>query len=279
MWIWFLVFGYGLIFYGLRDSLSPPDLPLTGALYFAGTTLLTIGFGDVVPKAADARALAIVTGATGFAVVGLVTAYIFLVFGAFQRREAFILEMSALAGSPPSGVEIIETSVRFGMTAGLPTVFLRARSWSADLLETHLAYPILAFFRSNHRADSWIGTLGAVLDAATILISVDEGHHGQAQLLYRLGRHMVEDMNEFFGLPTPRANEIERAEFDRVYRQLASSGYKVVDGEQAWKRFSELRSFYVDPLETLARFWHIPSARWLRQDGEVSSEGGLPEKV
>src|SRR6476661_736041 len=46
-WLVTLIVGYGLIFYGLRDELRPVPPNLGTAIYFAATSLLTLGFGDI----------------------------------------------------------------------------------------------------------------------------------------------------------------------------------------------------------------------------------------
>jgi hypothetical protein len=48
--------------------------PLTDGVYFAFVSGLTIGYGDLVPKAPLARVLAISIGATGILLAGLVAA-------------------------------------------------------------------------------------------------------------------------------------------------------------------------------------------------------------
>jgi len=47
-WLAALIVGYGLLMYALRDELQPVPPDLGTAIYFAATSLLTIGFGDIV---------------------------------------------------------------------------------------------------------------------------------------------------------------------------------------------------------------------------------------
>ena len=96
-------------------------------------------------------------GASGFGVVAVVTAFLFQLFGAFQTRENFVVTFGPKAGAPPSGVTLLETYARLGMINQLSTLFEEGQRWGAHVLEQHLAYPILAYFRSTHDFQSWIG--------------------------------------------------------------------------------------------------------------------------
>ncbi|MBV8600477.1 MAG: two pore domain potassium channel family protein [Candidatus Eremiobacteraeota bacterium] len=265
IWVAALIFGYGLMFYGLRVHLEPTPT-FGGSLYFAGTTLLTIGYGDIAPRGAPARFLAIFAGATGFATVAIVTSFLFMVFSAFQNREVFVTRLSALAGAPPSGVEILQASAAMHARLGLDELFARGQNWAVTTMETHLAYPILTSFRSNHDYNSWIASLGAVMDAATLLIAcVEEAdqHQGQARLMYRIGGHLVSDFVSFFGLNREENPGIERDEFERAHLRLTEAGYRTKPADASWEHFSSLRVAYAGPLNALATYWSIPPAQWI----------------
>jgi hypothetical protein len=151
--------GYACVFYALRGELKPaPDFG--GAVYFAGTSLLTIGFGDIVPASPLTRYLAVLTGASGFGIVAIVTTFLFAIFGAYQAREAFVVALCNRAGSPPSGLELIEIHIRMQHIDGLNATLREAQLWMSAVLETHLAYPVLNYFRSTHDDISWVGALG-----------------------------------------------------------------------------------------------------------------------
>jgi hypothetical protein len=263
-WIAGLTFGFGLIFFALRAGLRPAPENFWGALYYAGTSFLTLGYGDIVARHGIGRAISLAAAAIGLATFSILTAFLFSTFGAFQRREAFIVALRERTGAPPSGVDFIERYVELDMLADLAPTFRSAEAWMGDLIETHLAYPVLSYFRSTHDDQSWVGTLGALLDAATILITtVDLGNIGPAKMLSRLGRHLVRDYADYYGLVPGQATGIERAEFDQAYERLRSRGVPMRELEQAWTEFAALRGSYAFPLNALARWWRIPPARWI----------------
>jgi hypothetical protein len=275
-WVVGLTVGFGLIFFALRSELQPVTNSYWSAVYYAGTSLLTLGYGDITAHRGLARALSLAAAAVGLATFATVTAFLFSLFAAFQRREVFIVTLRERTGAPPSGTDFIERHVDLGMLDDLPAVFRNAEAWMADIMETHLAYPVLSYFRSTHDNQSWVGTIGALLDAATIIITtVDLGSVGQAKMMSRLGRHLVNDYTQYYSLPGASQDEgavgIERVEFDKVYERFALKGVRMRPIETAWLEFSALRASYAVPLNAMARYWRIPPALWIGDRSLISS--------
>jgi hypothetical protein len=263
LWIAMLVAGFGLMLYALRDQVEPsPDLG--SAFYFAATSILTIGFGDFVATAWPARTVAIVGGIAGLGVVALGITYLFSLYGSFQRREVLVVTLDERAGAPPSGVTLLETYARLGIGKDLDVLFGRWESWCAEVLESHVAYPILAFFRSTHDNESWVSALGAVLDASVLLqTTIDAGPQGQAHLTGGLGAHLVEDMTAFLRLPSDGDCGVERAEFDSARDRLSAVGYTLRPAEESWQEFATMRERYASRLNSLARFLAVPPTLWI----------------
>lgn len=262
-WVGSLVVGYGCVFYALRSGLKPaPDFG--AAIYFAGTSLLTVGFGDIVPVNPLTRYISIVAGASGFGIVAILTTFLFAIFGAYQSREAFVVTLSNRAGAPPSGVELIEVHARMHSLDGLTATLRESQLWLAAVLETHLAYPTLTYFRSTHDDISWVGALGAILDASTIAITtVDIPNRAEAKFANRLGRHFVSDFGHYFGFPDGTDVGVERIEFDIAYDRLEAAGIPMIERTKAWRGFVEVRSTYASRLNAMAQFWRIPPAQWV----------------
>ncbi|MBV8223142.1 MAG: two pore domain potassium channel family protein [Candidatus Eremiobacteraeota bacterium] len=263
-WLIGLLVGYGLIFYALRAHTQPEVHSFTDAIYFAGASLLTIGFGDIVATGHVTRMLTLAAGATGLALFALTISFTFSIFGSFQKREIFVVMMGGRAGAPPSGVTLLETASKFRLYDDLAQALREAESWAASVLESHLAYPILMYFRSSHDDESWIGTLGAILDASTLLLTLTESPLvGQAKLFHIMGVHLVRDLAHYFHIPEEADVGIERSEFDQACAALTAAGWTIRDDDAAWASFRENRARYAGPLNEMARFWAIPPSRWI----------------
>ena len=263
-WISGFVLGYGLLFDALRDQIRPTPENLGASLYFAGTALLTLGFGDFVAISALARILTLAAAATGLGVFATVITLLFTLYGSFQRREVAVVVLEAGAGAPPSGLTLLETYARAGIMADLSHVFRDWQAWAAEVLDSHLAYPILAYFRSSHDNDSWISSLGAVMDAATlVLTTIEDGPKAWAKLSRAVGGHCIEDLVLYFGLPVQPEVGLERAEFDEARVRLQQAGFQLQDAEQSWANFSRLRLEYAGRINALARYWATPPAQWI----------------
>jgi hypothetical protein len=268
-WVCSQIVGYGLLFWALRSGLRP-EPHLGGAMYFAGASLLTIGYGDIVPLHWYTRLLALFAAGGGLATLAIVTTFLFQTFGAFQRREAFVVTISERTGAPPSGLEFLIRHLKLGMMDDVGAILRESQQWIAEVMETHLAYPILTLFRSSHDDESWVGTLGALLDASTLLITTLEmDHRGQAEITLRIGTHLVRDFSGFFHLPAGDEGGVDFNEFATAYGALRELGAPLRPLEDAWPAFAEKRAKYAAPLDAMARWWRIPPARWIGDRSRV----------
>jgi hypothetical protein len=168
-WLSTLIIGFGLVLFALRDQLSPSPQDLGTTLYFAASSVLTLGFGDIVAAGPAARVVVVIAAASGLGVVALVVTFLFSLYGSYQRREVEVVTLQAVAGAPPSAVALLETYAQLDLVDRLPGFFAEWERWAAEVLDTHVAYPLLGFFRSSHDNLSWISALGTVLDAASLV--------------------------------------------------------------------------------------------------------------
>lgn len=266
MWVAALVVGFGFFFFAIRHQLHPEPANYWAAVYYAGTSLLTLGFGDILATTGLARLLSLIAAALGLGTFAVVIAFLFSIFGAYQKRESFVVALRERTGAPPSGVGFLVRHAELGMLDALPQTFRESETWIADVMETHLAYPILIYFRSSHDEQSWIGTLGALLDASSLLMTTIEVPQtfGPARMLNRIGRHLVGDFSSYFdyfhGDALPG---IERSEFTTAYGHLRAAGIPLRDEETAWTEFAALRASYAAPLNAFASYFRIPPAQWI----------------
>jgi hypothetical protein len=233
-------------------------------MYYAGTSLLTIGYGDIVAQSALARLVSVTAAIAGLGLIALAISFIFSLYASFQRREVLVVMLDARAGAPPSGVSLLESASKLGLTDDLAQLFSDWEKWAAEVLDSHMAYPLLAYFRSSHDNESWISALGAVLDAATLVqTTVVDIPRGPAKMMSAMGRHAVEDLARYFRIPRDHQPGVERYEFDEARERLASVGYTLQAPDDSWAAFARLRSDYAGALNDMAKWFAAPPTQWI----------------
>lgn len=276
-WAVLLIGGYGIMLFVLRHGLQPVPDGFGATLYFSGVALFTIGFGDYVPSSGAARVIVLMEAGTGLGIIALVITFLFTLFGAYQRRETLVISLSARAGAPPSGLVLLETYARYAMVGDLAQVFAAWETWAAEVLDSHLSYPLLAFFRSTHDNQSWISALGAVLDAASLMVTtIEGGPAGPASLFKSVGAHLVADLGQYFRLDGNNDPYVEEDEFTVARERLLAAGYRLRDPAPSWAAFALVRSQYAGVLNAMARRWATPPALWV---GDRSRLHHDPHKV
>jgi hypothetical protein len=276
IWVLALIVGFGLLLHGLRADIRPQMESLGTACYLAGVALFTIGFGDLIPTSPLTRAVILLAASSGLAVVALVISLLFNLQTAFQRRESAVIALDARAGAPPSGVVLLETYAAYGMRDQLPALFAAWELWSAEVLESHRAFPLLPYFRSSHDNESWVSSLEAMLDAAALIATTIAAEPtGAAQFFYRVGVHAADDLSLWCGLHCGQSPGITRAEWEAARERLAVAGYKVVDVEHGWRVFAQYRSAYADRMRSLARHYATGTAGW-SGEGYTAPHSNIP---
>ncbi len=264
VWAGAFVLGYGLVIDGLRDQMHPVPGDFWESLYFSATTLVPLSYGDYVPTGLGARLFTIAESTTGVAIAALAITLLFSLYESFQRREELVVTLDALAGAPPSGVQILETAAELHMRDQLVKTFDDWREWTAAVLESHLAYPILFYFRSSHDNEAWLNSFGAVMDAANLVVSTVDGEaKGSARLTLTIGNHLVEDMAWNFRYSAEQYVGVERHEFREALERLTKAGYACKDEDVAWEHFSKIRGKYAYALNEMARRFAIIPAVWI----------------
>lgn len=253
-WATGLILSFALMQYGLGTHLQIGNEPLTFGrlLYHSGQTFFTLGYGDIVPTSRLSRALSVTEAGMGFAFLGVVIGYIPVVYSSFSRREIQISMLDSRAGSPPTASELL---IRLaGNTDGpaidqlvLDGVLRDWERWSAELLESHISYPVLSFFRSQHSNQSWLGALTTMLDVTSLILACIEGvHPGQAKLTFAMARHAAVDLAQVVNSRyDPQAPErLSDDDFKDLQEALVLAGLKLRNDAAARQKLDKLRAMY-----------------------------------
>jgi len=269
VWASVLVFGFGLLHFALGSGLSTLDHMRGFAtdLYMSGTTFFTLGLGDVRPVFPSAKVITVIEAGMGFGFLALVIAYLPALNQSFSRREASISMLDARAGSPPSAVAMFQRHNHEGGMDELRSQLSLWEQWSAELLESHLSYPVLAYYRSQHDNQSWLAALTAVLDTAALAVAVlGGGCSRQAELTFAMARHAAVDMAAVFDQPPvkPDRDRLDSEGFSRLRSMLEAAGFEVAgDGEGPETRLRRLREFYEPYVYAMADHFCLSVPPWI----------------
>jgi hypothetical protein len=261
VWLLVVATGYTAMFWALGTRSARESVVLSGS------SLFTLGF--VRPHDLPAIVLAFSEAAIGLALLALIITYLPSLYTAFSRREAAVTHLEVRAGSPPSGVEVIERYAMIGRLEGLADLWDRWEDWFVEVEETHTSFPALVFFRSPQPEHSWVTAAGAVLDAAALASSTLAEHDPDAELMVRAGYLSLRRIADYFSVPynaSPRRDDpisIARDEYDEAYDRLVAAGVRLKpDREQAWRDFVGWRVNYDTVLVSLASLVMAPYAPW-----------------
>jgi hypothetical protein len=255
VWASGLIVAFALLHFSLGTEIKGADDRFGLYFYFSATTFFTLGYGDLVPESPTSRALATVEAGLGYGFLAVIIAYLPVLYQAFSRREIAISLLDARAGSPPSAGELLRRLAAAGRKpADLGPVLVEWERWSAELLESHLSYPVLSYYRSQHDNQSWVGALTIILDTSALLIAgVDGPDSYQARLTFAMARHAAVDLALVFGTPpSPPPDRLSEADFARLREALGRAGLPMRDGASAAKALAELRGLYEPVVNALA---------------------------
>jgi Ion channel len=278
LWGGLLIFGFSFFFYALgspfTDVLGVQTVSNLSRyrtdLYVSGTTLFTLGLGDVVPHSLAARTLIIFESGVGLGFVALVIGYLPVLYQAFSRREVSIALLDARAGSPPAAVELLRRHGFEGGEEALTTLLAEWERWSAEILESHISYPILCFYRSQHDNQSWLSALVAILDTCALLISVIEGTPArQAQLTFVMARHALVDLGHVFNLEDEVArlrnndeNRLPPAAFGQLCDKLGEVHLRLCGDPASANRLHTIRALYEPEAIALSNYLKMTLPVW-----------------
>ena len=272
-WAALFILGYALLLWGLALPLSAISntISFPTYLYLSSTTFFTLGLGDVSPLPGLGRFLLVSEAALGFIFLALVISYVPVLYQAFSRRELRISLLDARAGSPGTAVELLRRNcVGKAAVEELRLLLHDWEVWCADILESHLSYPILAFYRSQHQQQSWVGALTIILDTCALVLTTIDGDSTSgapvepAKFTFAMARHAVIDLAQILDISPPTAvNRLSSAEFTHLQDILATAGVRLRESRTSEQKLSELRATYEPFVSALAERIQVSLPPWI----------------
>jgi hypothetical protein len=273
IWAIVLIIGFGVLHWASGSAVTTlngqqPDFGTD--LYLSGTTFFTLGLGDVVPNTGPARFLTVIEGGTGFAFLALIIGYLPIVYQMFARREMNVSLLDQRAGSPPTAVELLRRNVDGGDLTELIRLLHDWELWVADLLESQLSYPTLAYFRSQHENQSWVAALAVILDVSAYILACGvSAASRQAGFTLAVSRHAVADLSQIFsqGPRAPSSQRLTPETAQRLWEAAKVRGLLNNSTETAQERLTALRGVYEPYLEALSEHLLMPLPPWAPAPG------------
>ena len=263
LFVWWaagVVMGFALVAWGIEAAVRAEGTVRFGTyLYYSATTFVTLGLGDVTPASEAARILTVLGAGLGFAFLALAISYLPVLYQAFSRREARISMLDQWAGSPPSGVELLRRAAQQEEIASVEGLLSDWETWSAEFLESHLSYPILAYFRSQHERESWLAALTAILDASALVLAGVEGvSRWQAKRTFAMARHAVVDLAQVLstGIDVEGASRLPEGAATALRARLEVAGVRL--GPTTEAHLAAFRRMYEPYVAALSRRLRMP---------------------
>ena len=272
LWATGLIMGFALMHWAFTTILKGHEgvADFGSYVYLSGTTFFTLGLGDVVPYTALGRGLVAFEAGLGLGFLALIISYLPLLNQSFARREIAVALLDSHAGSPPTAAEMLRRHIHQGKTEELNRHFQEWERWSAELLESLLSYPVLAFFRSHHDNQSWLGSLTAMLDACSfILASTESIRNDQAQFSFAMTRHTIVDLAQIFNCPplSPTPDRLPRSKLEHIYSLLSTTGLELSKIDILEQNLIRLRQMYEPYVYSLSKYLHITLPPWVSETG------------
>ena len=277
LWASLMIGAFGVLEWGLQSH-GPHVSPLSEQLYMSGVTFFTLGYGDIVPHAWPAQAMAVVEAGTGLGFLALVIGYLPVLYQLFSRREAHVIQLDVRAGTPPTAVTLLSRHADGGLDS-LNVLLHEWEQWGAVLLESHLSYPMLVFYRSQHDDQSWLTSLAAIMDTcALVLVGVSDQHPFQARMTFTMARQVIVEMARSFAVEPSRydgGDRLAASDYNQIVARLTEAGLHWDAGPDGRETLAALRATYEPLLVGLARRLMLQLPRWLPEDDALDNwQGG-----
>jgi hypothetical protein len=267
LWASGLICGFGLLEWALQAT---GKSPMTEQFYLSGVTFFTLGYGDIVPHTAAARTVSVIEAGCGIGFIAVVIGYLPVLYQLFSRREAHVIQLDARAGSPPTATTTLSRHAEADSLDKLDDLLREWEVWGSDLLESHLSYPMLVYYRSQHDNQSWLAALSAVMDScALILVGVEEMKPLQARMTFAMARQVVVEMARSFQIKPSRYDGGDRlppADYLRMEGILAKAGLQWKGGPETQEILAGLRATYEPLLDGLASALLLKLPPWIASE-------------
>jgi Ion channel len=259
-WVSALIVGFGCLQWAIEGS-----FPLTRELYLSGTTFFTLGYGDVIPQMPVSKLVAIWESGTGFGFIAVTIGYLPVLYQMYSRRETHVIQLDARAGSPPSAITLLTRHAEGQGIENLHQLLRSWEGWASEMVESHLSYPMLSYYRSQHDNQSWLAAMCAILDScALLLVGMRDIQTFPAKMAFATSRLALIELSRVFEIQhrTQAAARHPPLDFKAVSDELGKAGLFFSDND-AEEKLTAFRATYEPFLVGLSEYLLLPLPSWL----------------
>ena len=273
LWAVALIFGFALLQWaGGSHVVRVGTGGFDDDLFFSAGGFLSASM-QLSPSTSLARGLFLGEAACGFGVLFIAIGYLPMIYQASARREVAVAQLAPRAGTPPTAGALLARAGRRGGWPDLDRYLAEWEGWAAELMETHLSHPALAYFRSQHVGQNWLAALTTVLDSCGFAIAAapEQAQVEAAEITFEIGQHALADLSHVLHAKPDRFDppRLEGADFAVLWELAASSGLDLRAKKEVEPRLSELRARYEPLVAGLSRALELTPSAWLPPSGDA----------
>jgi hypothetical protein len=276
LWVLAMMLGYACLQWAGGSHLAVGHTVSFGDdLFFSAATMASSGTAGLSSHSPFAQVVQVIDAGSGLAVIAIVIGYLPSLYQAFSRREATVSQLDARAGSPPSAGRLVLRSTQRDGWPALNRYLSGWETWVAELMETHLAYPVLAYFRSQHVNQNWLSAMCALLDACAFTVAAaPAGTVDSARFTYAIARHAVVDLSYSFHVEPlePADDRLPPDDLRELLRQLHEVGVEPgASFEVISERLTRMRASYEPYINALGERLELGLPQWLAPDSPTDN--------
>jgi hypothetical protein len=263
LWACGLLAAFSLLQFGIAERSRTADFP--DYLYTSGVRIFTLGAEESANDAPLSKTLVIIEAGTGLAFITMVITYLPVLYQLFSRRETHVILLDERAGAPVSTSSLIGNHARRNAMDRLDTLLAAWEQWSAELLESHVSYPMLSYYRSQHSDHSWLAAMAVVMDTCALRVAGAGGFDEfQAERTLAMCTATIRSITDVLHIRPPELynDRLSARAFYALTEQLRQSELPVGEGD-VWGRLSKVRNGYDPLLAAMAEYFVIELPAWV----------------
>ena len=304
-----LVIGFALIYlprvpgHFMMDD-ETASSPWLASLYLSGSTLTTLGYGDISPRSFEMRFVALAEGASGLILISLTITYLISVYQALERKRVIALAFYHQAEGGADAVGYIAHHFVSGRFIGIQSDLRTAAYNLQEVLESHIEHPVIHYFHPVQIYKGVPRVLFLSLEIFAVIRSCIDKEayeelydHPGVMTLGTSAMHVLGDFVLMLRLNVPPPSTVANREestrwkerFEQTLSSLREKGIKIEEErEAAWESYQHQRIEWESSLYSFAAHlgydWdEVTGDRDLRMAkdkiGEPSPANPLPKDV